>query len=634
MNNIILVGNPNVGKTTLFNNLTNSNEKASNWHGVTVDSKTKSYKFLNSEYKVTDLPGLYSISGYSNEEKIASNYLIKHNNDLVINICDANNLKRNLNLTFDLLRNSYKVILVVNMINDYFYFDEKLLSRILGIKVIGVDARKSKSINRLKIAINSYFTEKNPQFYQKSTNFQKIVPLLDNFITNLNEKKKQDISNKIDKILLNKFLFFPCFFVILFSVFYLTFGKVGDYFMSIFNSGLNVIFDSFSSFLNSLNISAVLKSFITSAILNSLSTILSFLPQIVLLLILFNIIEDIGLVSRFAFMLDGFLKKIGLTGKSLFSLMMGYGCTASAVLTTRNLESDRLRKRTVLLLPFSTCSAKLPIFLLISSIFFDKYKYLYVFGLYIFSIIIMIVCASIYKKIIPNKLNIFILEMPKYRLPYLKKILKDTINISLEFIIKIGTTIISFSILFWLLQNFSIKFEFLNGENYTNSLLYKFSSILSIIFKPIGLGNAGIVSVLIFGLIAKELIVVGLLFVNGVSNLELLKLSLTSSQSLCYFNNLTAIIFLVFILLYSPCISALSAIKSEFDKKTAWYVFLSQFIISYIICLILFNILNYYSITKFLTLFLLFSIAIVTKIMIQYKRKKMCGGNCYACRKF
>lgn len=632
MRNIILLGNPNVGKTTLYNTLTKSNEKASNWHGVTVEAKKKCIKINDEEFSITDLPGLYSVDGYSNEEKIASNYLKANKDDLIINICDANNLKRNLELTKQLIDGSYKIVLAVNMINDFKEFDADSLSKLLGIPVIGIDARKSKCVSELKNAIFDFYLQNNTKITQTITKINENIDKIDDFIESLNKLSTTKFSNKIDKILLNKFIFLPFFCGLIFLIFYITFGHIGEFISNYFNGFIEYVFDFIKDFISNLEMASVVKDFLISGVLNSLSTILGFLPQILLLILQFNIVEDMGIMSRVAFMLDGFMKKIGLTGKSLFSIMMGYGCTASAVMTTRNLESASLRKRTVLVLPFSTCSAKLPVFLIISSLFFDKYKYLFVLGLYIFSVVLSVVCASVYKRTIPEKENIFVLEMPKYRLPYLRKVLKDAISIALEFVYKVGTTILFFGVVFWLLQNFSYNFKYLNGQDYQNSLLYVISNALSVFFRPLGLGSAGIVSVLIFGLIAKELIVVGLTFVNGVTGVELLKASLLNASSICSFNSVSSIIFLVFILLYSPCISALSAIKNEFGRKTAWYVFFAQFIISYLVCLILYNAIR--NLNFLIAILILISIAILTKIVLQLSKKKHCGGNCNACKKF
>ena len=385
--------------------------------------------------------------------------------------------------------------------------------------------------------------------------------------------------------------------------------------------------------ISCVNISFIVKNFLIEGVINSFSTICSFLPQILLLMILINFLEDVGFMSRLAFALDGFLKRFGLTGKSLFSLMMGYGCTASAVMTTRNLENPKLRKRTVLLLPFSTCSAKLPVFLVISSLFFEKYKYLFVLALYLFSILISLVCAAIFKRVIKDEKELFIMEMPKYRLPYLKKILMDSLRVIAEFALKVGTLILFFSSLLWLLQNFSISFDYLQGENFDKSILYLISSKISFLFKPLGLGSAGIVAALLLGLVAKELIVVGLAMINGVDGLAFsLTGSLVSADSICHFTQMTSIVFLIFILLYSPCISALGTVKNEFGKKTAIFMFVFQMLLSYFVSFVVFKFLT--SLWMKYTFFIVLIVVIFALSMLKLKHKtKRCGSCCNVCRK-
>lgn len=635
MNDIILVGNPNVGKTTLYNTMTKSNEKASNWHGVTVDAKSKKYKFNGEEFLVTDLPGMYSLTGYSNEEKIANKYLFEHKNDVIVNICDANNLKRNLMLTAELVKNCFNVILAVNMCKEAKY-DYNALSKIFGIKIVEIDARKKSSVDVLKEEIckniNYQNLNKNVIFSnnkQKNVNFDNILSILSK--SNNNSYARSD---KIDKIVLNKFLFLPIFLAIIFICFYLTFGQVGSFISSCFSYLIEKIFWCIELFLSKLNIADAIKNFIIDGVLGAALTVANFIPQIVLLMFFINLLEDTGYMSRVAFMFDGLLKKVGLTGKSLFSILMGYGCTASAVMTTRNLENKNLRKRTALLLPFSSCTAKLPVLLVISSLFFEKYKYLFVFALYIFAVLISVVFACIYKKFIPDKEDIFILEMPKYRMCNLKKITMDTLSVIKDFLIKVGTMILLFSSIVWVLQNFSCNFNYLAGENFEQSILYFFASKISPIFGVIGLGQAGVVSALLLGIVAKELVVVGLAMMNGVSgSLSSLSESLLLESSVCSFSPASSVVFLVFILLYSPCISAISAIKNEFGAKTSIYVFVVQFLISYVISFIVYRLLININFIYILLAFIVVDIIIGFVLKLSKKKKLRCLGNCNACRK-
>ena len=631
MHEIILVGNPNVGKTTLFNTLTGSNEKASNWHGVTVSTKSKHYNYNGEEFSVTDLPGLYDISSGSPEEKIASGYLSSHRDSVVVNICDANNLARNLDLTRKLLSSGYNVVMAVNMCNEV---DEKLLKPLgsaLAVPVVLLDARKNKSVAKLKNELYNYSLNLKSQNCKINNEIKVNNNELSKIIQNISNSNPYKKSDAIDKLILNKFIFLPLSLLVIFSVFFITFGFIGEGFSAILGQFFNFLFDILRKIIRGLNISFLIQNFLVEGIIDSIASIFDFIPQILLMMVLINILEDIGFMSRIAFMLDGVLKKIGLTGKSLFSIMMGYGCTSTAIMTTRNLESKTLRKRTALLLPFSTCSAKLPVFLVISSLFFEKYKYLFVFALYLLSICVLIISALIYKKVIKDKEDDLILEMPKYRAPYLKKVFKDSLLVLTDFLIKVGTIILVFSAMLWLMQNFSTSFDYLQGSDFDKSILYFISSKLSIVFKPIGLNSPGIVASLLLGLVAKELVVVGLSMINGVSGYALTE-SLAASSSICHFTLTSSIVFLVFILLYSPCISALGAVKNEFGRKTALFVFVYQFIISYFVCFIIYNMLCYTHIASYFILGLMLVLFIISMLKL-YRKKRCCRGVCSDCRK-
>lgn len=632
---IILIGNPNTGKSTLFNTLTKSNEKVSNWHGVTVGVKSKEANIDNECFEIVDTPGVYSFSAYSNEEKITMDYLKQNQNEIIVNVCDANNLKRNFILTLELLKNGIDVILAVNMSAEVDNYDYKKLSKMLNIDIVEIDARNSKGVVNLLNIIkqkNNEKTQKISKIIKKQVQNSKMDEIFAKIEKN-NNIDNYVLTDKIDRIILNKFNFIIIAFALIFLIFYLTFGPFGMWFLSILNSFFSKIFSILRKIILCTNISHIIKIFIFDCIFVAVESVVSFIPQIVLLMFFISALEDIGIMSRIAFMFDGLLKKIGLSGKSLFSLMLGFGCTTSAVITTRNLENPYLRKRTALLLPFMSCSAKLPIFLVLSSLFFEKFKYLFVFGLYVFSIFISIIFAVIYKKIVPDKNEILILEMPKYRKLNFKKVIKDVLNVLKEFLVKVGTLILFFSVCVWLLQNFSIELKFLNGENFDKSILYYFCDKIVFLFKPLGFYSVGIIVALILGVVAKEMVVVGLAMMNGVAGgMVELSTSLISVNSLCSFSKTSAIVFLVFVLLYSPCISALFTIKNELGKKTAVYVFVAQFIIAYLVSFLVYRILLKPNILIFISLFLFVDILIY--FVIKSKKEKFkCWGNCNACRR-
>lgn len=629
MDKVILVGNPNTGKTTLFNSLTKSTEKASNWHGVTVEAKIKRYKYKGKEVSVADVPGMYSLFGFSNEEKIASEYLKAHKNNLIVNICDANNLKRNIFLTLELVNSGYNVIVAVNMCNEVKLYDYDKLSKALGVKFVEIDARKHKSVDKLKYEIFKYYSLQKVQKIHKT--IKKDINIDDFKIEN--NKNSYKINDKVDKILLNKWLFLPLFCLSLVFIFYVVYGPFGGTISSFFSMIFNKIMDFLQKIIYCINMPIYIKKLLSEGVFGAIETLISFIPQILLLMFFINLLEDIGFMSRVAFMLDGFMRKLGLTGKSLFSLMMGYGCTTTAILTTRNLENENLRKRTILLLPYASCSAKLPIFLTIASLFFERYKFLFVFALYIFAVLIQIIMAVIIKKIIPQNQDVFILEMPKYRAPYLKKILTDSFVTLKDFLSKTVSLLIVSSVLIWFLRSFDMQFRFLNGKFFESSILYFLASKISFVFAPLGLDNCGIVVALIFGLVAKELLVVGLAMINGVGgSLELLSASLVSSSSVCYFSLNSSIVFLVFILLYSPCFSAIISIKNELGIKYSLFVLVHQFLVAYVISLLV-NLILVHVKLPILAITMIVLALIGFFVLILKKQKKHCRGNCYECGK-
>ena len=625
---VVLIGNPNTGKTTVFNSLTNSNEKASNWHGVTVGVKSKIIKFDNNEIEVVDLPGMYSLNNRVAEEKISSNYLEKNKDAVIVNVCDVNNLKRNLLLMTELVNQGYNVIVAVNMINENKDYNLMALEKAIGVSVVGVDGRNKKSVELLLKMIS-----KSANKTQKTSNSNKKQLKYDQIIDFLSKNQNYKIKNKSDKIdgfLLNKLVFVLIFFALIFFIFYITFGPFGNAISQIFNIIFSKIFNNLRKIIKCTNISYIIKMFINEGLFVALEGVLSFIPQILILSICINIIEDIGLMSRVAFMFDGYLKKFGLNGKVLFSILMGYGCTTSAVMTTRNIENINLRKRAVYILPFVSCSAKMPIFLVISSLFFQKYKYLFVFALYLISLFLTLIFAMLYKKIIPDNENLFIYELPKYRMCNLKKIFKDSVSLIVEFVIKVGTTILFVSSIVWILRNFSLDFKYLDGKYFSQSILFKISNKLTDLFSPIGLANAGIIVSLLLGVMAKEMIVVGFVMINSVDVLNL-STSLIDVNSICSFSVVTSIVFLIFVLIYSPCLSALSVIKNELGFKSAIYVFVFQFLVAYLISFVVFQCMTNFKFIIALLVFLILDICVI--FMLKLKRKFKCRGNCCACRK-
>lgn len=645
---VILAGNPNTGKTTLFNTLTNSFEHASNWHGVTVDVKQKQYEYAGKKFEVCDLPGLYSLDAYSKEEKIASDFIEQNRDAVVVCILDANNLKRNLFLALELKEKTPNLIFAVNMAKEVKSFDAKKLEQELGVKTLAIDARKKKSAKTLKETIADFAIEQivpnktleqfdMSDFEKKSKQkFQEIADLLNRIGYQQNGLYGK---SKLDKIVLSKFGSFVIFALVMGLVFFITFGTIGNTFSEKVNDifgALSVkLYDFFQGFIKN----ELLLRFINEGVIAGALSVTSFLPQIILLFACLNFLEDFGYLSRVAFMFDPFFKRLGLTGRSAFSLIMGFGCTTTAIMTSRNLDNKNLQKRTSILLPFMSCSAKLPIFAVIASTFFAKYKALIVFSLYLFAILLMVVVALIFsKKDKEQEEQTFLLEMPKYRAPSLSKVLKNALTAGKNFIVRVGGAIVLSSVVIFMLYNFSFKFQYV-GQNSENSVLYVLAKLLSWIFKPLGFGSVGATIAIFSGFVAKEMVVSSLAIVNKVP-VDGLALSLASSSSAVWFSPISAISFLVFVLLYTPCVSACIMMKKENGRKAMWLSIGLQIGIAYLASLLVYNILS--SIVKRQYGFLaglLILVALAGFAVIKYLKKKniksvsACNGSCEACLK-
>ena len=637
---VILAGNPNTGKTTFFNTLTHSNEHASNWHGVTVDVKSKTFKYKGKEFEVCDLPGLYSLDAYSKEEKIASEFIEKNPDAVVVCMLDANNLRRNLYLALELKEKTPNLILAVNMAKEVKNFDAKKLEKELGIKTIPIDARKRKSAKTIKEEIASFVVDD-----VISKNFQSVFDI-ESFEKKSKEKFEYitDILNRIgyqtqgfygssnaDKVLLSKVGSFVIFAIVMGLVFFITFGPVGDLFAGKVSDSFVLIAQKLMDFFKGFMKSEILLMLIEKGVLGGALSVISFLPQIILLFMCLNFLEDIGYLSRVAFMFDPLFKKLGLTGRSAFSLIMGFGCTTTAVMTSRNLDNKNLQKRTAFLLPYMSCSAKLPIYAVIVSAFFAKYKALIVFSLYMFAILVMVIVALILSKTggQETKEN-FLLEMPKYRVPSISKVFKSALSAGKNFLLRVGGAIVISSVVVFFLYNFDFTFKYV-GEGGENSILASIAKIISPIFKPLGFGTPGATIAILSGIVAKEMVVSSLSIVNGVSA-ESLAISLSNPSSAVFFTTTSAISFLVFILLYTPCVSACVSIRKEIGKKSMLKSALLQLLVAYTLSLIVYQVANSI-VTKSYPILagMVVLIAFITFFVIRYLKKKKVTFSTHSC---
>lgn len=651
-----LVGNQNCGKTTLFNQLTGSNQHVGNFPGVTVDRKdgyVKGYPNTN----ITDLPGIYSMSPYSSEEIVSRNFVLNEHPKAIINIVDATNIERNLYLTMQLLEMDIPMVVALNMMDEvtgnHGSIDVNTIEGMLGVPVIPISAAKNEGVDELvKHALHIAKYQERPlrqDFCDKQDHggavhrcihavehliedhaesadipvrfaatkaiegdhliieklkldqnetetllhivkqmetergldrsaaiadmrFDFIEKLCEQTVVKPKESKERIRSEKIDRILTGKYTGIPCFIAIMALVFYLTFNVVGAALQKLLELGIDKLAQVTDAAMAAAKVNGALRSLVIDGIFTGVGSVLSFLPIIVTLFFFLSLMEDSGYIARVAFMMDKLLRKIGLSGRSIVPMLIGFGCTVPAVMATRTLTSERDRKMTILLTPFMSCTAKLPIYAFFVSVFFPKQGGIIMTGLYLFGILVGILVAFLYKgTLFKGEPVPFVMELPNYRLPSPKNVGQLLWEKAKDFLQKAFSVILIATIVVWLLQSFDIHFNMV--EDSGESILAGISGLLVPLFKPLGLGDWRICTSLISGFMAKESVVSTLevLFGAGIGTV----LSPVAAAAL-----------LTFSLLYTPCVAAIAAIKRELGMKWAVGVVIWQCAIAWAAALI------------------------------------------------
>lgn len=653
-----LVGNQNCGKTTLFNQLTGSNQHVGNFPGVTVDRKDGMIR-KNKNTNVTDLPGIYSLSPYTSEEIVTRDFILNEKPHGLINIVDATNIERNLYLTMQLIELNIPMVLALNMMDEVkenggtIMINE--LEGLLGIPVVPISAAKNEGIDELiqhaihvakyrehpgrmdfcneersgaihrcihgivhlvedhtkRVGIPPRFVatklvegdelileklqldenEKrmvNHIIYQmeQESGTDRLAALADmrfNFIEGVcertvvkpHESKEHKRSVAIDKILTGKYTALPTFVGIMGLIFWLTFGVLGAALSNLMEMGIGWITDVCNHALILYEINPVMQSLIIDGIFAGVGSVLSFLPIIVVLFFFLSILEDSGYMARVAFVMDKLLRKIGLSGRSFVPMIIGFGCSVPAIMATRTLPSDRDRKMTILLTPFMSCSAKLPIYALFTAAFFPKYQALVMIGLYLTGIVVAIFVALILKETAFKGEPVpFVMELPNYRMPSVKSVMQLIGDKAKDFISKAFTVIFIASIIIWFLQSFDTRLNVVTDS--ANSMLALSGGLIAPIFAPLGFNDWRISTALITGFTAKESVVSTLTVLLG-GGTEGLNTLFTSS---------TALVFLIFSLLYTPCVAAIAAVKRELGRGGAIIVVILQCVIAWFVAFI------------------------------------------------
>lgn len=572
MINVALFGNPNVGKTTVFNLLTGSNQYVGNWPGVTIDKKEG---FLGKDIKIVDLPGIYAMDTFSNEEKVSKEFLETGDVDVIVNIVDASNLSRNLYLTTQLIEFNKPIVILLNMLDvaesKGIYIDSDNLSKELGVTVVPIIAKKKNGVDKISLAIKNSVNKTvnyDINFGNEVQTYKKLEDILSR-CTKINSDKKISISDKIDNIVLNPILAYPIFIGALLLLFKFTFDWVGGP----LQEGLGTLIETYiSSPINDMlvNSSPWFRSLIVDGILGGVCGTLPFFPLIFTLFFGISLFEDSGYMSRAAFLMDNIMRKVGLSGKAFIPMVMGLGCSSPAIMATRTLESEKDRKITALISPLMTCGAKLPIYAVFVAIFFPKNAALVTTSLYLLGIVVAILVAlALNRTSFKNDIEPFILELPEYKLPTLSALLKNTWNKSKGFLIRVVTVMFAMSVAIWLLSSFNF-----NGftENMNDSFLAYLGKLIAPLFAPLGFGDWRASVSILTGLGAKEIV---------ISTMEVLYGNLDKVLP-TVFTGVTAYGFLVFSALYTPCIAALATMRKEYGNKMMFTSLIYQFVLAWI----------------------------------------------------
>ena len=586
---VALVGNQNCGKTTIFNKITNLKQHVGNFPGVTVEYVVGTVPNYNN-CKIVDLPGLYSLNTYTYEEKVTRDFLYKVKPDVIINVIDATNLQRNLYLTMQLKETGIPMVIALNMLDEVEKNKGKIntqeLSRILQLPIVKLSTVTKEETEQLIYEaiqnkriynINTPNLKQQNKINEKYSQIEKIC----NNVVKMPRNMSKNNSYKIDKILTNKFLGLPIFFFIMYIIFNLTFNIIGNYFTELLNQGIEVVSNIIIYYFETHEYNLIIESLIIDGILNGIGSVISFLPIIVTLYFFLSILEDSGYMTRIAFIMDKPLSKIGLSGKSIVPILLGFGCSVPAILSIRTIQSEKERDLSLILVPFISCSAKIPIYAIFVSIFFKDNPAMAMTLIYAVGIIIGITVTALVGRKRKNDEGTFIMELPNYRIPSLKNTWHLMWNKTKEFLIKSFSVIFIASLIIWFLKSFNQGLFFV-PEN--ESMLAMIGQKISFIFKPLGFSDWKIATSIIVGISAKEAILSTLsVLTNASSNM----LSIIIGNM---FTRSSAISFLAFILLYTPCIATIGIIKKEFGIKKAIKIVFNQFFIAYIISFLIYKI--------------------------------------------
>ena len=658
-----LAGNQNCGKTTLFNQLTGSNQHVGNFPGVTVDQKSGAVRG-QKDCSVVDLPGIYSIRPYTPEEIVTRDFILNQKPDGIINIVDATNIERNLYLTLQLMEMRIPMVLALNMMDEVTSgggtIDVKGMSKALGIPVVPISAVKNQGVDELiRIAVATAKSRTYPAVYDFCTpgpvhrcihavvhqiedhaeasgipvrfaatkliendpdirerleldqneleliehsvqemetdcGMDRNAALADmryNFIESVcrttvvkcHQSRERMRSEAIDRVVTNRYLALPIFFGIMVAIFFLTFNVIGDFLSNLLAAGIDVLTAAVDSALTAYGLNPVVHSLVIDGIFAGVGSVLSFLPIIVVLFFFLSILEDTGYMARVAFVMDQLLRKIGLSGRSIVPMLIGFGCSVPAIMSTRTLASERDRRMTILLTPFMSCSAKIPIYTVFARAFFPHHAALVMICLYLTGILVGIVAAKVLGATAFRGNPVpFVMELPNYRFPSAKSVGQLCWDKAKDFLTRAFTIIFVATIIVWFLQTFDTRLNLVSDS--ADSLLASVGAVLAPLFAPLGFGDWRVSTALITGFIAKESVISTLGILTGAGA------DVSAAALASLFTPVTAASFLAFTLLYTPCVAAISAVKREL--RSGWKAFgvsVSQCLIAWVVAFLVYH---------------------------------------------
>ncbi|WP_415945665.1 ferrous iron transport protein B [Selenomonas montiformis] len=617
---VALTGNPNTGKSTIFNELTGARQKIGNWPGVTVDKKVGYTRYKDRAISIVDLPGTYSVNARSPEEKIVIDYLMNNKLDLVMDVVDSSNIERNLFLTVQLLEQGIPLLIDLNMQDDAerrgIRIDVKKLEEAIGMPVVETVGRSSKSTRKLL----DVFTDTVMSQYHVSAQVQehidrvqairaKDIPdsskeealiearyeLIDKIMAQAvnTEHVSQSVSEKLDRYLANGFLALPIFLAILYAVFQITFTWIGQPIADALDDVINTDFVAFmTDFLTDAGVADWLVSLVCDGIIAGVGAVLTFVPLIFVLFFCLSFLDGTGYMARIAFIMDPIMRRCGLTGKGVMPLMMGFGCGVPAIMGARALDSEKDRMVSILVTPFLTCGAKLPIMALFAAMFFPDQAANVVFAMYIAGVVMAIVAAKcLGATVFRDKGSTFLLELPPYRLPDMKTVLLETWDKGKGYLVKAGTIIFAASVLLWVMSNYN----FSGPCEIEDSILAMLGSWMSQLFVFHGFATWEAGAALLSGIMAKETVVATMGILYGAADvsteaedaIETAGAFMNTGMATS-FTALSALAFMVFSQLYTPCVTALGTIKKEaggwkWVAFSAVYMFVTAWLISLLV---------------------------------------------------